>query len=261
MSSQRLLLLTSALLGLWQGGGTGSEAPPREATEAGATAEEIVTRLIQENAHRDQLLAGFVVSRRYQLKNELTNKEATMEVDVSFRAPAELSFDIRSQQGSGFLARRVFGRMMEGERESLEPEAKRRSAVTPENYQITLAGEETVFGRRVFVLEITPRREDTFLFTGRVWIDAQEFAVVQAEGTVPKRPSFWTRRIDFRRTFKKVGPFWLPERTESVTEVLLFGTSWVSISNGDYRVRLNTAGYAAGATQPQRPCLYAPPGN
>lgn len=202
------------------------------------SAEQIIARLQEANHRRDQLLTGYQVSRRYHLKNELANKEALMQVEVTFRAPAEMTFAIRAQEGSGLLARRVFGRMMEGEQESLQPDQKRRSAMTPENYDFRLEGVETLQGRPAYKLGITPRREDTFLFSGRIWVDAEDFAVVHAEGRPAKRPSFWTRKIDFRRTFKKVGPFWLPHRTESVTEVFLFGTSWATIENGDYRVRL-----------------------
>jgi hypothetical protein len=214
-------------------------SPPSE--PSAESAPNVIERLLAANQRRQQLLDGYHVERLYHLRNELSQKEAHMKVEVVFDRTTGLAFTIQSQEGSGFLARQVFGRMMEGEKESLEPDAKRRSALTPENYDFTLVGEETIGGRRAYVLEVTPKREDTFLFAGRVWIDAADVALVQAEGAVPKRPSFWTRKIDFRRTFKKVGPFWLPERTESTTEVLLFGSSWVSIENLDYRVRLNQA--------------------
>jgi len=213
--------------------------PAGAAAQAPApAAEEIVSRLMAANRQREARLAGYQVERRYSLKNELYGKDAQMQVEVAFEAPDQVRFTVRSQQGSGALNRRVFGRMMEGEQESLSAENKRRSAMTPENYDFRLAGEETVGGRRAYRLEITPRREDTFLFAGTIWVDAADFAVVRAQGRPAKRPSFWTRKIDFVRTFKKVGPFWLPARTESVTEVFLFGTSWATIENGDYRVRL-----------------------
>jgi len=211
------------------------------------TAEEIVARLVEANRQRDSRLAGYRVERRYLLKNELYSKNVLLDVEVTFEAPHRLTFATRAQEGSGMLNKRVFGRMMESEQESLGAENKRRSAMTPENYEFRLAGEERVEGRRAYRLEITPRREDTFLFAGAIWVDAADFAVVRATGRPAKRPSFWTRKIDFIRTFKKVGPFWLPHRTESVTEVLLFGASWVTIENGDYRVRLHSA---APAGQP-----------
>lgn len=203
-------------------------------------AEQIIQRLIERNRERARLLAGYRVARQYHLKNELYEKEVVLDVEVIFSAPTELAFDVRHRQGSGFLARQVFGRMMEGEQESLQPEIKRRSALTPHNYAFRLEGREALNGRPAYRLAIHPQRKDTFLFEGRVWVDAEDFAVVRATGRPAKRPSFWTRKIDFVRIFRKVGPFWLPARTESVTEVLLFGTSWVTIQNEDYRVQLRT---------------------
>ncbi len=208
------------------------------------TAEQIITRLQEANRRRDELLAGWQVTRRYHLKNELSKNETKSEVDARFDAPAQLTFTTRSLEGSGTLAKQVFGRMMDGEKESVQPEARRRSALTPENYQFQMVGREVLNGRPAYKLAITPKREDTFLIEGHIWVDAADFAVVRGQGRAVKRPSFWTRSIQLVRTFKKVGPFWLPHRTESTNEVLLFGTTWVTIENGDYRVRLKPAANA-----------------
>jgi hypothetical protein len=213
-------------------------APECQARPPELTAEEIVARLQEANRKRDDLLAGWQVVRRYHLKNELSKKETRSEVEVRFDAPAELKFTTKSQEGSGTLAKQVFGRMIDGEKESVQAEARRRSAMTPENYDFRLVDREVMSGRTAYKLAITPRREDTFLIEGYIWVDAEDFAVVRAQGHAVKRPSFWTRSIQLVRTFKKVGPFWLPHRTESTNEVLLFGTTWVTIENGDYRVRL-----------------------
>jgi len=211
-------------------------APSTDAQEL--TAEEIIARLQESNKKRDELLAGWQVTRRYHLKNELSQSETKSEVEARFEAPAQLAFTTRSQEGSGTLAKQVFGRMMDGEKESVQPEGRRRSAMTSENYQFRLVGRELLNGRPAYKLAITPKREDTFLVEGHIWVDAADFAVVRGQGRAVKRPSFWTRSILLTRTFKKVGPFWLPHRTESTNEVLLFGTTWVTIENGDYRVRL-----------------------
>src|SRR3990172_12996593 len=153
-------------------------APLAAAAQAPApTAEEIVARLMEANRQRDQRLAGYQVERRYLLKNELYSKNGLLEVEVAFEAPDRLTFATRAQEGSGMLNKRVFGRMMEGEQESLSPENKRRSAMTPENYDFRLAGEEQVEGRRAYRLEITPRRGDTFLFSRTLLGGAPDFAV------------------------------------------------------------------------------------
>ena len=202
------------------------------------TAEEIITRLQEANQQRDERLGGWQVVRRYSLSNELTKKGSKMEVEVRYQAPSELTFTTRSQEGSAFLIKQVFSRMLDGEKDSVQPENKQRSAMTPENYEFTLVGQETLRGRPAYKLEVKPKREDTFLIQGHIWVDAEDYAVVRAEGRVVKRPSFWTRTVDVVRTFKKVGPFWLPDRTESVNEILFFGTTRVALENGDYRVRL-----------------------
>ncbi len=202
------------------------------------TAEKVVSRLQEANRRRDELLAGWQVTRRYHLKNELSKDETRSEVEVRFDSPAQLHFSTRSQQGSATLAKQVFGRMMDGEKESVQAEGRQRSGMTAENYDFRLVGRETLNGRPAYKLAISPKREDTFLIEGHIWVDAEDFAVVRGEGRAVKRPSFWTRSIQLVRTFKKVGPFWLPHRTESTNEVLLFGTTWVTIENGDYRVRL-----------------------
>ncbi|MFQ5777492.1 MAG: hypothetical protein ACE5IP_05745 [Terriglobia bacterium] len=211
------------------------------------SAAEIVARMVEKNQRRQQLLEGYRVERLYHLRSELSDKESLMRVQVVFESPATVRFDIRSNEGSGFIATRVWKRIMEAERDSREPERRRLTAITPENYTFALQGQEEIRGRLAYVLGVRPLREDPLLFVGRIWVDAQDFAVARVEGTVSKRPSFWIRKIEIVRNYKKIGPFWLPQRTEGTVEVLLLGTFWVDVTNGDYRVRLHNT--AAGPTQ------------
>ncbi|MFQ5696152.1 MAG: sigma-E factor regulatory protein RseB domain-containing protein, partial [Terriglobia bacterium] len=203
------------------------------------SAAAIVDKFMRANEERDRLLAGYQVERVYSLRNELSEKEAVMQTEVTFGSPAELQVETCSRKGSGFIISRVFGRITKAEQEAVQPEQRARSALTPDNYDFALEGRDRLHGRTAFVLTVSPKREDKYLFKGRIWIDAHDFALMQAEGTVPKRPSFWVRKIKFRRLFRKVGPFWLPHKTEGEAEVLLYGTTWVTITNSDYRVRLH----------------------
>ncbi|MFQ5927622.1 MAG: hypothetical protein ACE5MH_09340 [Terriglobia bacterium] len=209
------------------------------------TAQEIIARLQERNRLRDARLATYSVRRLYHLENELSAKQSELEVDTIFRSPDQLEFRILRQSGSGFIARRVFRRIMRAEQDALTEENKRRSALTKENYEFTLLGEELVEKRRAYVLAIKPKRKDTYLIEGRIWIDAVDFATVRATGKPAKRPSFWTRKIELVRNYRKVGAFWLPHRLESVIEVLLFGQTTLAIESDDYRIRLRPAPAAA----------------
>ena len=56
---------------------------------------------------------------------------------------------------------------------------------------------EFLEARPVYVIQVLPKREDKYLFEGRIWIDAEDFAVVRVEGKPAKNPSFWTRSVHF----------------------------------------------------------------
>ena len=65
-------------------------------------------------------------------------------------------------------------------------------------------------GRAAYVLEIKPKRNDKFLFEGRIWVDAEDYALARAEGKPVKKPSFWTKSIHFVQIYQKCGPVWFP---------------------------------------------------
>jgi hypothetical protein len=93
------------------------------------------------------------------------------------------------------------------------------------------------------------------LFEGRVWIDAQDYAVARIEGEPAKSPSFWIRGVHFVHTYQKSGPIWFPLATESTTEVRIFGATTLTIEYFDYTPNLqpspDTARADAGGGQKQ----------
>lgn len=50
-----------------------------------------------------------------------------------------------------------------------------------------------------------------FLYRGRVWVNAKDFAVCRIEAEPAKNPSIWIKRTDIRHAYLKVGDFWLPK--------------------------------------------------
>jgi hypothetical protein len=97
------------------------------------------------------------------------------------------------------------------------------SAITAENYAFALAGEESLGPYRCFVLEVTPKRKDKYLFEGKIWVDASDFAIVKIAGHPAKKLSFWINDVEFVRQFQKIDGFWLPYRDETPVEVKTYG--------------------------------------
>jgi len=72
-------------------------------------------------------------------------------------------------------------------------------------------------------------------------VDAEEYALVRAEGKPAKKPSFWTKSIHFVQVYQKCGPVWFPLSTQSVTEARLVGITDVSIEYFDYAPKMPNA--------------------
>ncbi|HEV8129925.1 MAG TPA: outer membrane lipoprotein-sorting protein [Acidobacteriota bacterium] len=212
--------------------------------------DELLSRLAQSNKRRDALLAGYVGIRVYEASNGFTHSHAQMHVKVVFRNPSSKDLTVVSEDGSKVIRSRVFKPALSAEKEALRADLKQRSAISPENYEFTLVGEEDLRERHCYVLEARPRRKDKFLLRGRVWIDSVDYAVIRVQGELVKLPSFWTRKVEYARDYQKIGDFWLPMRDESVSQLLIFGRSTLSITYSDYQIEVRSAGgVAAGDVQ------------
>ncbi len=114
------------------------------------------------------------------------------------------------------------------------------SAITTANYEFKLAGEQEIGPYHCLVLEATPKRKDKYLFEGKIWVDAEDFAVVKIGGHPAKKPSFWINRADFVRQYQKVDGFWVPYRDETSVEVKMYGRRVFTIDHQQYVINLAT---------------------
>jgi hypothetical protein len=199
------------------------------------SADSIISRLEAANRVREVSLQAYSATRTYRAQAGM-GKKAELQAMVDFESPSTKRFRVLSEEGAGIFRQTVFRRMMQAEVDALQPEQKRRSALSPENYRFKLAGEHTVDGYRCWVLEAEPLREDKYLFRGRIYVDSRDFALVRVEGSPAKMPSFWTKKIGFIRDYRKIRGYWLPVRDESVTQVRLFGESVVTVDHSNYRL-------------------------
>jgi hypothetical protein len=217
------------------------------------TAVELMARVVQMNEVRAKALATYSSVRTYHLEcHGLCERKADMVVRADFVSPDKKKFSIVSESGSGTVRKKVFRKLLEAEQESMKDDNQRRSAITPQNYTFRLVKYEKTAEGETYVVAAEPRTKNKFLFSGRIWVDARDFAVIRVEGQPAVNPSWWTRRTDFTRTYQKVGEFWLPGSNESVTKLRLLGTAELTIKYGDYRVtQAPAATVASSQAEPQ----------
>lgn len=202
----------------------------------GMTGETLFAKLLERNREREARLRQYSGTRTYRVKNDKDKVRAETQVRMQYRAPATKAFQIVSEKGSETVRKRVFSPLMESEVEAAAGRPRHDSEIIPANYDFELLGEDDAEGYHCFLVRAMPKRQDKYLFEGRIWIEAREFAIVKIAGRPAKNPSFWTKRVDFVRRYQKIGDFWLPQKDESITQVKIFGRHFFTIDYDQYEI-------------------------
>lgn len=200
--------------------------------------DQVVTRLEKQNAQRTAALEEFESTRTYRLQYHGFFKDgaAEMVVKVRFVAPESKEFTIISESGSKFVLDHIFKKLLEGEQEASRGENRSATALTSDNYRFELTGYESTPERDCYVLKLLPKTKNRFLYRGKIWVDAKDFAVVRIEGQPEKNPSMWISKTDFEHKYTKVSDFWLPSENRTETSIRFGGRSSLSIEYQDYRI-------------------------
>jgi len=204
---------------------------------AHAPLEQIVKNLEERNAKRAAALKGFVGTRIYhmQYRGLPSDRDAEMIVNVIYRAPDVKQFSIVSEKGSKFIIDHVFSKLLEGEQEAANEENRRRTALNTENYDFSMAGYEDSPEGGMYILNLVPKTKNKFLYHGKVWVDAKDFAVARIEGEPGKNPSFWIKQTKIAHEYVKVNEFWLPAENHTESVIRLGGRAILSIEYRDYK--------------------------
>ena len=226
------------------------------------TLDQVVEGLGRMNRFRAEALKKYTSVREYHVKIDgIVHRRAEMIARMAYVWPDQKTFQIVSESGSELMRNHVLKATMEAEKESLRKDNRERTTLTPDNYEFTLdavEGSPPAF----YVLKVTPRINNKFLLRGRIWVDPQDFAVTRVECEPAKSPSWWTKKNRITTTYQKVGDFWLPAHTESVTDVRIFGRSVLTIDYKDYNLvdarRLPAASQEAEAARPRAGSKTAP---
>ena len=200
--------------------------------------EQVLANLEQRNAQRAAALQQFEGKRTYrmQYRGFPSDRDAEMVVKVTFRAPNSKEFTVVSQTGSKFVIDHIFKKLLEGEQEALKEENRHETALTRQNYDFELAGYDTTPDGAQYVLRLLPKTKNKFLYRGKIWVDAQDFAVVRIEGEPGKNPSMWIKKTGIAHKYVKVDGFWLPAENHTESFIRLGGKATLSIEYQDYKI-------------------------
>jgi len=220
---------------------------PLEPLRTGVTESQLFAELDIRNGLRKSALLGYTVLRTYQVA-DLRGKVHAEEIgEMEFRAPDQKT--MTAESGSGIIRRMALSPLISSEIETAAGKQHHDSAITAANYSLDLLGEQQVGPYRCFVAQIVPKRKDKYLFEGKLWIDANDYAVVRIEGHPAKKLSFRIERADFVRQYQKIDGFWLPEKDETLVQVRLYGKKLLTIDHQNYVVNAERNGNGQAPAQ------------
>lgn len=196
------------------------------------TKDEILNRMSQYDQIRQSSLPAYSWLSQYTLDNK--ERHAEMMVHWTREHDGTKHYSILYEHGDGAVRSHVFHKLLASEVEASQPEVQSHNRLNNQNYDFQLTGTEQINGRWAYVLEIEPKTDSKYLFSGRIWVDASDYAVVQVEGRPAKRPSFWTKSVSFVQTFEKIGDYWMAAANRSVTDAKLFGEANLVIIHSSY---------------------------
>jgi hypothetical protein len=200
------------------------------------TAEEIVAQMQVMNAERLAALEHYVSERRYRVEYKGTGGEHFGEIVVhaEYSAPDQKRFTVVSESGSKFICEKVLRRLVESEQEAAQKTNRMQMALSMDNYDVVLAGEEQMDGAKAWVLKVSPKVDNKFTYRGTVWVSADDYGVMRVAGVPAKNPSWWINRASFDSRYVRRGEFWLPGRNVSTSHVRIGGEATLTIDYGSY---------------------------
>ena len=214
------------------------DPPAIDARKAPLPVDQVVSQLVERNREREEALRKFQGTRVYSIKYTgfFGAHSAEMTVNVSYTSPDHKEFTIVSQSGSKFIVDHVLKGLLDGEKESANPDNKQRTTLNATNYDFTLDQYDTSGETPQYVLDVKPKKDSKFVYRGKIWVDGRDFAVTRIQAEPAKSPSFWVKKSEVNHRYEKVDEFWLPAENKTDSWIRLGGHAVLSIEYQDYKI-------------------------
>ena len=90
------------------------------------------------------------------------------------------------------------------DRETRSTKGNQYSDISERNYEFLFVRQENVNGQGTYMLRLIPKRKQTGLLNGFVWVDQKTFRIWRIEGTPARTPSWWIKRLYITLQFAEV---------------------------------------------------------
>jgi hypothetical protein len=181
--------------------------------------QDVLERFLASHTRRAPI--PYRAFRRLEASSVKRDASGWVEALTEFHPEAGMRYQVLAEDGTGRI-RSVLKGVLDGEREATLPGKSRNAALTLENYEFR-AG--TVDENGLVPLRVTPRRRDSALVDGTIFVTADGADLVRVEGRLAKSPSFWTRSVDVVRRYERRAGRMVLVEVRSLADVKVVGPS------------------------------------
>jgi hypothetical protein len=167
---------------------------------------------------------------------ESTSQRAEFLLKRTFSAPRSLAYTAVTFQGDTFVKNNIIVHLLQSDVDRVHKTDGLTVAIVASNYSFSFQNVEDLDGRRVYVFLIKPRRKESDLFKGKIFIDTQTGHILRATGKFSRSPSWWIKRVDFTEDYEDIGEFTMPLETRLCTQVRILGPIAIVIRHNSYQV-------------------------
>ncbi len=157
-------------------------------------------------------------------------------------------YEITAEGGSEKVLGQVLRKYLENERHAFESGEAQRSTLTPDNYLFVAADQQP---EGLVKILMKPRRKGKLMLDGAMFFAPQDAGLVRVEGRAVSNPSFWVKRVDITRHYRRINGACVPVDVDSTANIRFAGKATFHMTyhythvNG--RAPLGTVGTIASA--------------
>jgi hypothetical protein len=198
------------------------------------TAEErlpIVLKYVDATHAQQEAMKGVEMEVDIEAKIPSLEKHGRLRALRKISRLGVITYKALGFSGDNTVKQEVITRYLAAESEGRENGS---IAISPANYKFKLKSEREHNGRRIVVLQITPRKKAIGLFRGELWVDAETGMPVRESGQFVKSPSVFLKKIAFIRDYDIQDGVSIPAHIESMVDTRVAGRAELQISFSNF---------------------------
>jgi hypothetical protein len=189
------------------------------APDAATSSAPLVSRVVEQFLSRNHEPRQYRALRRLEA-GAGADRAGWLEAWTEFTPGVGFRYGIVSEGGAESVRSRVLRAVLHREKELADRGSALIAAIEPANYVMEPGGFDPA---GLVKLLLRPRRKDDLLLDGAMFLTPREGDLVRVEGRLVKSPSFWIRKVDVVRHYRRVQGLRLPVMVESTAQVRFIG--------------------------------------